>query len=442
MAEAAAAFRQVMRIMPGHASVYLNCGSGLFDAGNWLGAEVVLRIALALRPDYAYALFQMGRVHRRLDRRDPARLLLAAARRMEAPRADFELEAAMLAVERGDIDGAMDHGRRTLVLDPADYHGQLALGIGWEGHGQGDDALIAYSRAIRCNPGFGEAFSRHAMLLLDSRWGPPPVPRPAPGRPGRRLASTRLGIAGRFGNQILQYGFLRIYAAEHDLDLEVPDWVGRRLFDLDDPLPGPPLPRRSETAHDFAASLNREIADVCAGSDLEGFFCYHTGRLARFREQYRQAFHPGRHVRPLAAEVEARLRQRGRTVVALHLRRGDFGWGPFWIAPVEWYRRWLSEAWSGFDGPVLYVATDAPELVQELAEFAPMTAADLPAPPPGADFLTDFLVLAGADAVAISNSTFSFAATMLNRRGRLFLRPDRRPAALVPYDPWSAEVLL
>jgi hypothetical protein len=69
-------------------------------------------------------------------------------------------------------------------------------------------------------------------------------------------------------------------------------------------------------------------------------------------------------------------------------------------------------------------------------------ASDLAEPPAGAEFLVDFFALCRADRLAISNSTFSFVASMLNEGAAECMRPDPKLQALVPYDPWDAEILL
>lgn len=38
-----------------------------------------------------------------------------------------------------------------------------------------------------------------------------------------------LGQNGRFANQLFQYAFLRFYAREHGLDVQVPAWEGKKL---------------------------------------------------------------------------------------------------------------------------------------------------------------------------------------------------------------------
>jgi hypothetical protein len=91
--------------------------------------------------------------------------------------------------------------------------------------------------------------------------------------------------------------------------------------------------------------------------------------------------------------------------------------------------------------PVLYVASDTPQAAGDFAEFSPWNASRLGVDIPGADFLIDHHILRHADHLAISNSTFSFTAAMLNERAESFLRPNPNLRELVPFDPWAAEVL-
>jgi hypothetical protein len=49
------------------------------------------------------------------------------------------------------------------------------------------------------------------------------------------------------------------------------------------------------------------------------------------------------------------------TLVGVHIRRRDFGYGRFWIAPERWYAQWLGALLPRLDAPVLYVASDDPQ---------------------------------------------------------------------------------
>ena len=80
--------------------------------------------------------------------------------------------------------------------------------------------------------------------------------------------------------------------------------------------------------------------------------------------------------------------------------------------------------------------------MRPFAAYRPLIGRDLAEPIAGIEFFADFHALCQADLMAISNSTFSFVASLLNRNARGFFRPDRSVQGLVPYDPWSAPVLI
>lgn len=441
-AGAAKPFGYAARLVPDLTATQLNAGSARFDSGRWREAAGYFRRVLAIAPNHAYALFQLGRCRRRLSAPDDAWRLASWARRLTGPRADFDAELAHIGKERGDWTAALQLGRRLAADDPASYDAWFAIGAAAEHLERQDAALTAYDRAVRMNPAFGEAYTRRAVLLLRRRLGPPP-PRRSAADPSKRLAMSQLGVNGRFGNQILQYGFARAYAAAHDLTLETPDWIGRDLFDADDPSLAGALPRLQEQETDFMAALNAPTGQAdLAGHDLLGFFCGDTTPLARHKGVFRAACRIGARAAAYAAAIEDAARSHGRTLVALHLRRGDFGWGIFWIAPEQWYLQWLAALWPQLDRPALYIASDDPAMAARFARYRPLTAADLPPPPPGAEFFSDFHILRCADALAISNSSFSFTAAMLNEKAQLFMRPDRTIGGLKPFDPWGAPVLL
>ena len=83
------------------------------------------------------------------------------------------------------------------------------------------------------------------------------------------------------------------------------------------------------------------------------------------------------------------------------------------------------------------------KIAPDFAEFDIISAEDLD--PDGRiepTFFDDFAALTLCDKVAVSNSSFSFAATMLNQRADEFMRPDLAVKKLIPYDPWSSPPLL
>lgn len=261
---------------------------------------------------------------------------------------------------------------------------------------------------------------------------PPPV-----------FTMSTLGYNGRFANQLFQYAFLRLCAARRGAKVQTFPWAGQNIFGFRDPLVDAvaPVVIDGESVSDPDFYLNREdpIGDLV---EFRGFFQYPTRHYRPHREAFRRLFVLQPELKRLFGEVVDRLRAGGRPVIGIHLRRGDYGHAQFFRAPAAWYSAWLrSREWAC--DPVVYIASECPGL---LAGHFPgrriFHAGMLPNLSPALAFILDFYVLTQADELAISNSSFSFIAAMLNERADAFVRPTLEDRLLAPFDPWDSEVVL
>ncbi|MFE1602200.1 tetratricopeptide repeat protein [Methylobacterium sp. ID0610] len=258
-----------------------------------------------------------------------------------------------------------------------------------------------------------------------------------PGRP--RLASSTLGTRGRFAHNVLEYVLLRLYAERHGLVLETPDWVGGLFFALDDPAPAGPLAPLLFGRHLLNEGvLGEPHRPPLAGCDaLSPLFLFAYPETVRERVQ--SWLRPRPAFAPWLDPAVARLRLLGRTLVALHLRRGDFVACGYPITDAGWYVAWLRELWPTLDRPVLYLASDDLAAVRaDFAEFDPLSLADVAEPWPGLDYLQDFHVLSRADIVGVSAASgFSALAARLNPGLRLAVEPDLAARRIRPFRPWT-----
>lgn len=216
---------------------------------------------------------------------------------------------------------------------------------------------------------------------------------------------------GRFANQLLLYATLRQRAGD---DYQCAPWIGQKLFGLDDPkIEGP-----GENLKDFAKH----------SKDYDKVLFQHL-------------FVPTQSVRYRAHRLFDALP--GKTTIGLHLRRGDYGtfrrksarW--CFVAPTEWYKEWLEH--NDIKNAVLVICSDEPDKV--LDDFSGYDAVVPDNTIPEAPYYSDFYALTQCDIVLISNSTFGFAASMLNRKAVAFFRPKLSERKLIPYDPWYAPVV-
>lgn len=305
-----------------------------------------------------------------------------------------------------------------------------------------------------------------------------------------------LGCHGRWGNSIMQYMFLTALAAEFNFKLETPDWIGRHLFDLADPIgseryrtflidgvskiyesshwPLRPVGWRHERGA-YIANMGRPVFMLTsadqghealrppfASAEIEGLFLVHTGIFASYRELIQSTLRPTERLERPMREATEKLRSMGKTIIGVHIRRGDFIVSKLaqsfeLVTPVAVYRRWLEIIWSQLEDPILFLCSDDPNIIQEFSDYRPVNFASLgvdvsgalPTPSlaatqiqKSADFFPDWFLLTQCDVLAISNSTFSFSAALLNKRARLFFRPRFDSDELSSFDPWNSEPLL
>jgi hypothetical protein len=151
------------------------------------------------------------------------------------------------------------------------------------------EALQCYRQAAALLPGNAVPDTKISTLTARRQWGPPPLARSRTVERPRVTMST-LGQNGRFGNQIFQYAYLRLYASNCGAAVETSDWIGRDLFSIDDPLVTSRLPSLHEGSFDAALAL-RGGERPAANVDLVGYFQMLTvtfrPRMAEFRRLFR-----------------------------------------------------------------------------------------------------------------------------------------------------------
>ena len=290
------------------------------------------------------------------------------------------------------------------------------------------------------------------------------------------LTMTSIGQLGRFGNQLFQYACLRICAEKSGAKVECPPWIGQTLFrHTDAPIsqrlsPAVELKDEGESLFDVipefipylekladakSTRINSEVLSKgLANVDLWGFFQFHTRHLKPNRQYFCSLFQP---VDELKSALEAglnTLRSKGKTVVGVHIRRGDYLTEPrvgfTLVFPPKWYCQWLESIWDELEEPVLLLCSDdVDSIVNDFAKFNPITSKDLNIKLPASfkdldlEFYTDFFMLSNCDMVVTSNSNFSFVACMLNERAEIFVRPVWDfSKKFQEFDPWNSEPLL
>ena len=254
------------------------------------------------------------------------------------------------------------------------------------------------------------------------------------------ITMTSLGRNGGFGNQLFQYAYVKLYAMRHGLTAKFPDWQGRDLFRLADPLCGGAALRQL-SFNGFTDDDLRlwEAGDPPVNIDLWGYFQETPECWRHHRQLLRQMFSLPADWQSAFDVWRSNLTRGGeRSLVALHVRRGDYRTHTlpyFQFVPEQLYLDWLRKIWPTLSDPLLFIATDEPDLVlRHFAEFSPISEFGsldkLPA------HVRDFEVLRRADCLAVCNSSYSRMAAILAGDAQKCFLPSHETGRFEPYQPW------
>jgi len=479
---AVASHRRAVRARPDFVAARMNLGNALLERGDAASAAMSLRTAVALLPDSPECLYNLGNARMAQGDAEGALSCYRRSARLGLGAARTQVAGALIALERPDaalavlLDGLGRAGTDVpvaieMLSGLLIRQGRLAEGralfariaeLRFGGASYPAECLTALA-AIELREGRPEAaasllsrvqgdngwfFTVKSLAHLHASLGerglrlerPPPL---APGDPRGRVTSSTLAAKGRFAHTVMEYVLVRLHAEKHGLVLETPDWVGGTFFDLDDPPQGAPLPPLLFPRRLLNDQLDDELDSRGGRPPVAGRDLLSPLFLFRHREAYRTRvqswLRPRAQWLPYLDPALERLRGLGATVVAVHLRRGDFVRAGYPITRTDWYVDWLRALWPTLDRPVLYLASDdLPAVADAFAEFRPLSRADVAPAWEGLEFLQDFHVLMHADVVGVSASSgFSQLAARLNSRARIFAEPDLATRRVRPFVPWT-----
>jgi hypothetical protein len=297
-----------------------------------------------------------------------------------------------------------------------------------------DAGFVPLRHGIAGRPGSHVVYMRSAALADPSLAG-------VTGRDS--VSMKRICHMGRFANQLWQYLFIRMYGLRNGLAIQVPAWDGEPVFGLSDVRPA--SGERPSLAFLGAGDDDLElweIDDPPRNVDFKGYFQSLPPQWAAHRDFIRRLYT----LKPEWRGAIDRLHDglKGRTLVSIHVRRGDYRnydhdrRPEFRLVPTEWYRALLDDIWPGLERPLLHVATDEPEtILPAFAGYEQLDAGffarDFGIP----DHVRDFVLLQEADVLAACNSSFSTMAAVTGRPGQRCWLADFRVQGFTPYDPWT-----
>lgn len=279
------------------------------------------------------------------------------------------------------------------------------------------------------------------------------------------IQSTRFFKNGRFGNQIFTYFFLKIAENELGLQIRSEQWGGHAIFGI--PLHEKPLIGSYSIEFADAFSLvstpKNDLAHLTSFSerfgirhfDVSGYFQYHTKQLAKYKQLFLDTFCVDHAlIKEVTSALNSFKSDPSQPVIAIHYRLGDYvdyeknGSEIFFISSPDEIAIKITQILEqiGDRKPIIYLGSDdLKRASSDLNErgIAHISSNDLIEKLSIKDPLSiDFSMFTLADILLISNSSFSFAAAMLNTKSANFFRPRLGDKKFIRFDPWNDYILL
>lgn len=373
----------------------------------------------------------------------------------------------MVLLERGDTGGEPNAGSpddgQTIIRVISETMSGREMRPEWPALIRGCSILLD---GISAGDMAGGAYARFRSFLFDA--GFVPVRRKVVDHPRQHLVYRRsavlsdaslaggsgsdsvsmasLGHQGRFANQLWQYLFLRMYGLRNALTVKVPPWEGEQIFGCSDPRPEAGDRRPSMT---FGGSGDDDlelwnIDDAPRNIDFKGNFQNLPPQWGTHRAFIRRLYTPKPEWSAATGELDHLLKRDGRTLVTIHVRRGDYRTydhdkrPEFRLVPTDWYRALLDKIWPTLERPLLHVSTDEPEAIKPVfRDYEHLDAGffvgDFGIP----EHVRDFMLLQHADVLVACNSSFSTMAAVTGKPGQRGYLADFRIQGFTSYDPWT-----
>jgi hypothetical protein len=261
---------------------------------------------------------------------------------------------------------------------------------------------------------------------------------------------------GRWGNQVIQYAFLKTCAKRWGWSIQVRPWMGSEWFGhVDAPLSAKLKQFDERSVGVYPVPPTKEVV---ADRDYRGWAQFYSTWYAPDRDYIQGMFqltaeHAERFVQPIE-----RLRTTGETIIGMHFRTGDNGWKNFYLSPIPWWKAWLARHWHDYHHPVLLIVAQDYSVADMFSAYKPVTPVSVgveysPKPYPHycyldedmkrktpleMDFFPDWCLLANCDVVVGSNSTFSWTAAWVNPKLREYWRTQLPTASIERESVWSS----
>ncbi|MBF0452307.1 MAG: tetratricopeptide repeat protein [Candidatus Magnetomorum sp.] len=401
-------FKQGLKLKADHQYIQINLSQVLMDAGRLEESLIECYKFLEKYPDNYTVFFLLILIEHRLCKKD----IITSTVKSHVRKKNISLEKWLASISEGDDIFLFTKGVLYILFEKYEQgihfikkSESIVPGSGW---------IFTYKTIFQINHHYGSIANsnicKKPQVLHHSDYQ-------------GVISMNDLGIRGRLGHQIQYYLGLKKYARKHNYCLEVSDWLGRYLFEgCDDPFVSDIYDTIDSTDPAFIRSTEDNCSPPKKKFNLRGS-CFHMPTTSEEKQHIQQLLKLRPFWRKKLEPCITRLKKHHKTLLTIHVRRGDFIKDGRYVPSNQVYLKWLEKIWPDLDQPVLYLSSDEAEKIQaDYWKFNPFIGRDFGKIFCFDDFLTDFYVLSHSDIVVVAQSSFSRIAAMCNEKCSQFYR--------------------
>ena len=167
LVEAAAFFRQALRLWPDFAEAHSNLGNVLQEQGQLAAAVAQYQEAIRLKPNYAEACSNLGNALREHGQTAEAVAQCEEALRLKPDFAEAHYNLGNALRDQGQLAEAVGQYQEAFRLKPDYVEAHNNLGLALQDQGQLAEAVAQYQEALRLKPDLVEAHNNLGLALQD-----------------------------------------------------------------------------------------------------------------------------------------------------------------------------------------------------------------------------------------------------------------------------------
>jgi tetratricopeptide (TPR) repeat protein len=161
------AYKKALAIKPDYADAYYNMGNALQEQGKLKEALEAYKKTLTIKPDYAKAYYNMGNALKEQGKMEEALEAYKKTLTIKPDYADAYNNMGATLKEQGKLEEALEAYKKTLTIKPDYAEAYYNMGVTLKEQGKLEEAIVVYKKALTIKPDYAEAHYNTGITLQE-----------------------------------------------------------------------------------------------------------------------------------------------------------------------------------------------------------------------------------------------------------------------------------